>query len=120
MSVCQLADQEVLQGLSIQQANAYSRTRMAGCPRQVVEQNSIMITTTTLQRLLKRRYEPLLSYYEKISPQLNEPLYTRPVRTVVREVHLIGKLSVRLPTRLGVRCLVAHLLFNSSNFITLL
>ncbi len=36
-----------------------------------------------LQRLLKRGYEPLLAYYEKISPQLNEPLYTRPVRTVV-------------------------------------
>ena len=67
--------------------------------RQLAEQSPIMITPITLQRLLKRGYEPLLAYYEKISPQLNEPMYTRPVRTVVGEVHLIGKLSVRLPTR---------------------
>jgi len=33
---------------------------------------------------LKRRgYESMSEIYERISPQLNEPLYTRPVRTVV-------------------------------------
>jgi hypothetical protein len=31
----------------------------------------------------KRGYESLFSYYEKVSPKFNEPLYTRPVRTVV-------------------------------------
>jgi hypothetical protein len=25
----------------------------------------------------------MLMYYEKVAPHLNEPLYTRPVRTVV-------------------------------------
>ena len=67
-------------GVSINQAYAWSRTRMGGW---AVAQSPIMITTITLQRLLKRGYQSLLSYYEKISPQLNEPLYTRPVRTVV-------------------------------------
>ena len=43
----------------------------------------ILVTTITLERLHKRGYEDLLSYYEKIAPHLNEPLYTRPVRTVV-------------------------------------
>jgi RNA-directed DNA polymerase len=32
---------------------------------------------------MKRGYEPMLDYYLKIAPHLNEPLYTRPVRTVV-------------------------------------
>jgi RNA-directed DNA polymerase len=27
----------------------------------------------------------MLEYYKKVAPQLNEPLYTRPVRTVVCE-----------------------------------
>jgi len=36
--------------------------------------------------LCKRGYESMLSVYEKIAPHLNEPLYTRPVRTVVWEV----------------------------------
>ncbi len=43
----------------------------------------VMITTITLERLRKRGYEAMLDYYSKVSPQLNEPLYTRPVRTVV-------------------------------------
>jgi hypothetical protein len=48
-----------------------------------VAQSPIMITTVTLERLRKRGYEAMLDYYFKVSPQLNEPLYTRPVRTVV-------------------------------------
>ena len=40
-------------------------------------------TTITMDRLRKRGYESMLDYYLKVSPQLNEPLSTRPVRTVV-------------------------------------
>jgi hypothetical protein len=39
-----------------------------------------MVTTITLKRLIKRGYEDMLNYYLTVSPQLNEPLYTRPVR----------------------------------------
>ena len=67
-------------GISTGQAYAWSRTRMGGW---AVAQSPIMITTITLARLIKRGYESMLTYYEKVSPQLNEPLYTRPVRTVV-------------------------------------
>jgi RNA-directed DNA polymerase len=67
-------------GISNNQAYAWSRTRMGGWP---VALSPIMVTTITVERLIKRGYESMLSYYEKVSPQLNEPLYTRPVRTVV-------------------------------------
>ena len=43
-----------------------------------VAQSPILVTTITLERLRKRGYEALLTYYEKIAPHLNEPLYTRP------------------------------------------
>jgi RNA-directed DNA polymerase len=68
--------------LGVDQGHAYawSRTRMGGWR---VAQSPIMITTVTLERLRKRGYEAMLDYYFKVSPQLNEPLYTRPVRTVV-------------------------------------
>ena len=48
-----------------------------------VAQSLILVTTITLERLRGRGYESMLDYYLKVSPQLNEPLYTRPVRTVV-------------------------------------
>ena len=67
-------------GVDQQHAYAWSRTRMGGWR---VAQSPIMITTVTLERLHKRGYEAMLDYYSKVSPQLNEPLYTRPVRTVV-------------------------------------
>ena len=68
--------------LGVDQDHAYqwSRTRMGGW---AVAQSPILITTITLERLRKRGYEALLTYYEKVAPHLNEPLYTRPVRTVV-------------------------------------
>jgi RNA-directed DNA polymerase len=68
--------------LGVDQDHAYqwSRTRMGGW---AVAQSPILVTTITLERLRKRGYEALLTYYEKIAPHLNEPLYTRPVRTVV-------------------------------------
>jgi hypothetical protein len=61
-------------------AYAWSRTRMGGW---AVAQSPILITTITLERLRKRGYEDMLTLYQKIAPHLNEPLYTRPVRTVV-------------------------------------
>jgi RNA-directed DNA polymerase len=67
-------------GISQGQAYAWSRTRMGGW---AVAQSPILVTTITLQRLVQRGYESMLDYYERVSPQLNEPLYTRPVRTVV-------------------------------------
>lgn len=48
-----------------------------------VAQSPILRTTITKARLLKRGYVSLLETYTLISPQFNEPLYTRTVRTVV-------------------------------------
>ena len=67
-------------GIEQGQAYAWSRTRMGGW---AVAQSPILGTTITLERLKKRGYISLLEMYQKVSPQLNEPLYTRPVRTVV-------------------------------------
>ena len=67
-------------GIRQGQAYAWSRTRMGGW---AVAQSPILVTTITMERLIKRGYESMSLYYEKVSPQLNEPLYTRPVRTVV-------------------------------------
>jgi hypothetical protein len=61
-------------------AYAFSRTRKG---RWAVAQSPIMTTTITQERLKKRGYEAMLDYYFKVSPQLNEPLYSRPERTVV-------------------------------------
>ena len=68
--------------LGVDQNHAYSwsRTRKGGW---AVAQSPILGTTITLERLRKRGYEAMLTLYEKIAPHLNEPLYTRPVRTVV-------------------------------------
>ena len=38
-------------------------------------------TTLTVDRLKQRGYVSLLEIYKRTSPQLNGPLYTRPVRT---------------------------------------
>ena len=67
-------------GVDQRHAYAFSRTRKGGWR---VAQSPILITTITLERLAKRGYESMLDYYLNVSPQLNEPLYTRPVRTVV-------------------------------------
>jgi hypothetical protein len=40
-----------------------------------VAQSPILGATITMERLAKRGYESLFSYYEKVSPQFNEPLY---------------------------------------------
>ena len=67
-------------GVEKGKAYAFSRTRLGGWR---VAQSPILTTTITLNRLEKKGYESLLDYYLKVSPQLNEPLYTRSVRTVV-------------------------------------
>jgi hypothetical protein len=67
-------------GIHSGQAYAWSRTRMKGW---AVAQSPILVTTITLERLVKRGYESLIMHYEKVSPQFHEPLYTRSVRTVV-------------------------------------
>jgi len=67
-------------GIEQGQAYAWSRSRMGGW---AIAQSPILGTTITVERLKKRGYVSLLEIYKKISPQLNEPLYTRPARTVV-------------------------------------
>jgi RNA-directed DNA polymerase len=67
-------------GIENEMAYQWSRTRKGGW---AVAQSPILVTTITLDRLRRRGYEPMLMYYEKVAPHLNEPLYTRPVRTVV-------------------------------------
>ena len=67
-------------GIHNGQAYAWSRTRIGGW---AVAQSPILGTTITVERLIKRGYESMFSYYEKVSPDLNEPLYARSARTVV-------------------------------------
>jgi Retron-type reverse transcriptase len=67
-------------GVDYNHACAWSRTRKGGW---AVAQSPILTTTITLERLKKRGYQSMLDYYLQVNPTLNEPLYTRPVRTVV-------------------------------------
>jgi len=67
-------------GVEQGQAYAWSRSRMGGW---AIAQSPILGTTITIERLKKRVYVPMLEIYKLISPQLNEPLLTRPVRAVV-------------------------------------
>jgi RNA-directed DNA polymerase len=61
-------------------AYLWSKTQMGGW---AVAQSPIMVTSVTLEKLRQRGYESMVDYYEKVAILLNEPLYTRPVRTVV-------------------------------------
>ncbi len=61
-------------------AYVWSRTRKGGW---AIAQSPILGTTVTVKCLQQRGYESMLDYYTNVAPQLNEPLYTRPVRTVV-------------------------------------
>src|SRR6056297_1748102 len=67
-------------GVEFNQAYAWSRSRMGGW---AIAQSPILGTKLTVDRLKSRGYSSMLDIYMLISPQLNEPLYTRPVRTVV-------------------------------------
>lgn len=64
--------------LGVDQRHAYmfSRTRKGGW---AIAQSPILTTTITLERLKKRGYQSMLDYYASVSPQLNEPLITRPI-----------------------------------------
>ena len=62
-------------GIELGQAYAWSRSRLGGW---AIAQSPILGTTITIDKLKKRGYVSLLEIYKKISPQLNEPLYTRP------------------------------------------
>ena len=77
---CLLTIARTLLGVDQDHAYAFSRTRLGGWR---VAQSPILTTTITIKRLEKKGYESMLDYYLKVSPQLNEPLYTRSVRTVV-------------------------------------
>lgn len=68
--------------LGVEQETAYqwSRSRMGGW---AIAQSPILSTTITVERLCKRGYEALLTYYEKVALCCSEPLVTRPVRPVV-------------------------------------
>ena len=67
-------------GVDYDHAYAWSRTRKGGW---AVAQSPMLNTTITLKHLATRGYESMTDHYKKIAPHLNEPLYTRPVRTVV-------------------------------------
>jgi group II intron reverse transcriptase/maturase len=70
----------IILGVSQDDSYSWSRTRMGGW---AVAQSPILGTTITIERLKKRGYISLAEMYRKVSPQFNEPLYTRPVCTVV-------------------------------------
>jgi RNA-directed DNA polymerase len=67
-------------GVDLDHAYSYSRSRMG---TWAVACSPILRTTITVERLQLRGYVALFTYYQKVAPFLNEPLYTRPVRTVV-------------------------------------
>lgn len=52
-------------GVDNDHAYQWSRTRMGGW---AVAQSPILITTITVERLMKRGYKPLLPYYKKVRP----------------------------------------------------
>ena len=79
--------------------NKWSRTRKGGW---AVAQSAILTTTITLERLRKRGYKQTLKHYLKVSTQLNELLYKRPVCSGVRGAPHRLK-AVRPSTRLCVR-----------------
>jgi group II intron reverse transcriptase/maturase len=67
-------------GVNAKNAQSWSQTRMGGW---AVARSPILTTTINMSRLRRRGYEAMLPLYQAITPYLNEPLYTRPVRTVV-------------------------------------
>lgn len=75
-------------GIPHGQAYAWSRPRMGGW---AVAQSPMLGTTITVARLIKRGYEPMFSYYAQVSPDLNEPLYARSVRTVAMPTACFGR-----------------------------
>ena len=58
-------------GVNPDKAYAWSRTRMGGW---AVAQSPILGTTITINRLMKRNYESLVSWYIKVSPLYHDPM----------------------------------------------
>jgi hypothetical protein len=52
-----------------------------------IAQSPILGTTITMDRPKKSGYVPMLEIYKSISPQLYEPLITKPLRALVWEVY---------------------------------
>ena len=67
-------------GVDPDHAYQWSRTRKGGW---AIAQSPIMGTTITLKRLKQRGDVSMQELYEQLNPSFHEPLYTRPVRTVV-------------------------------------
>jgi len=67
-------------GIKPDTARKWSHTRMGGW---ATARSPILKTTITNSRLRQRGYLAMVTFYESVAPHLNEPLYTRPVRTVV-------------------------------------
>jgi group II intron reverse transcriptase/maturase len=67
-------------GVNPLRARLWSHTRMGGW---AVARSPILKTTITNARLARRGYQSMSAIFVTIAPHLNEPLYTRPVRTVV-------------------------------------
>jgi hypothetical protein len=67
-------------GVNAEKAKKWSYPRIGGW---AVARSPILKTTITNARLRQRGYEAMLPLYKSIAPHLSEPLYTRPVRTVV-------------------------------------
>ena len=59
-------------GVDLEHAYSHSRSRMG---TWAVACSPILKTTITVERLQQRGYESMLTYYLKIAPFLNEPLY---------------------------------------------
>ncbi len=74
-------------GVEQGQAYAWSRSLMGGW---AIAKSPILGTTITVDRLKKRGYVSLLEIYKKISPQLKEPLYTRPAWPVLTKERSSG------------------------------
>ncbi|MDD3333415.1 MAG: group II intron reverse transcriptase/maturase [Proteiniphilum sp.] len=60
-------------GVDLEHAYSHSRSRMG---TWAVACSPILKTTITVERLQQRGYEPMFTYYQRIAPFLNEPLYT--------------------------------------------
>ena len=61
-------------------ARLWSQTRMGGW---ATARSPILKTTITINRLERRGYQAMLTMFDAIATHPIEPLYTRPVRTVV-------------------------------------
>jgi len=67
-------------GIQPETARLWSHTRMGGW---ATARSPILKSTITISRLERRGYQAMTTVYDSITPYPNEPLYTRPVRTVV-------------------------------------